>query len=115
MKMQRVSVTFERSVDVVLYVPENMPLEEIKKVADDLAFDGLRDWDPPEWEAVIGRRTPAEIPDEELTQGDPNKYGFRHCLSETLTAHDVLVINDDWDDMVSADDATWWIVKAETT
>lgn len=116
MKMQRVHVTFERSIDVVLYAPEGITGKEIEQIADDLVFDGLRDWDPPDWQAVVGRLEAVEIPDEELKTNTSVKYGYRFtsCASPKLAAPNALVLSDDRETMVDASDATWWIVEEET-
>ena len=110
MKMKRLSVTFERTLSVVVYAPENMSAEEVEEIAHDLAADGLRDWDADEWQASVGPAKEITIPDADLRQGPPNAYGYRRCLAPQLSGDSVVVVNDDRTDFVAPEDARWWVV-----
>ncbi len=111
MKMKRVLVTFEKTLDVRLYAPADMADADIEELARDLAMDGLRDWDAPEWEASVGQSREVTIPDTDLKCGPPTPgYGFRRCLTPQFQQDDALVVNDDRTDMVAPEDANWWVV-----
>lgn len=110
MKMQHVYIEFEKKIAVTVYVPEDTTAEQIEDIAKELAAEGLRDWDDPEWEPYVGVPYAEEIPDERLKRGPPNTYGYRPCLVEEFTEGDgALVLSDDKTDFVQPEDATWWI------
>lgn len=111
MKMKQVYIEFEKKIEVTAYVPEDMTKEDIAKLAQDVAWDGLRDWDDPDWEVYVGQILVEDIADETLKLGEPNKYGYRKCLSPALSTG--LVVNDSRDDLVQPEDATWWTKHQE--
>lgn len=114
MKMKQVYIEFEKKIEVTLWAPESMAEDQIREIANDVAADGLRDWDDPEWEVYVGQIRVEEVADETLKLGPPNKYGYRKCLAKELTTG--LVVNDEENDMVQPEDATWWVngtVEAE--
>lgn len=107
MKMKQIYVEFEKKIEVTLWAPEDMTTEDIAKLVQDVADDGLRDWDDPAWETYVGQIRVEDVSDETLKLGEPNKYGFRKCLSDELRTG--LVVSDERDDMVQPEDATWWV------
>ncbi len=111
MKIKKVHVRFERAIEVMVYCPEVTTENEIEDIANDLARNGLRGWDPDDWEAYVGRIQNVEINDDELKLGPPNSYGYRACLSQELSKDVSVVVNDEGDDFVCASDATWWVAK----
>lgn len=117
MKMKQVYIEFEKKIEVTVYVPEDTTSEEVERLANDLAADGLRNWDDPNWEVYVGQMHAEEIPDEKLKLGPPNRYGYRHCLVEEFTRGEgSLLLSDEGDDFVQPEDATWWVkhrVEAE--
>lgn len=111
MKMKKTTVSFERRIQVTVFAPEDADHDEICKIAENLAYDGLQGWEPREWEAYVDRISTITIPDDELKVGPPNRYGYRKCLSEAISGG--LVVSDDRSDIVDPSDATWWIAKDE--
>ena len=112
MKTRRVRVSFEKTIDITLYAPESMSLDQIEELAEEAARGGLRDWDEPEWFSSVFGMEVIEIPDGELRRGEPNKYGFKPIIEGSrLRREDVLVVNDEQDDIVSPEDASWWEVN----
>lgn len=109
MKMKEFHVEFTKKIEVTLYAPEDMSQADIRELAANVAFDGLRDWGEPDWECFVGRMNEVEVPEEELKLGEPNRFGFRPCLAPLLKGQDVVVVSDDRQDMVAAVDATWWV------
>jgi hypothetical protein len=110
MRMKKLSVTFERTISITVYAPEDMADAEIEDVAHDLAADGLRDWDPDDWEAQVSASKEVTIPDDVLRCSPPNAYGYRRCLVPQFNADQVVVVNDDRTDFVAPEDAQWWVV-----
>lgn len=113
MKMKKTSVTFQKEIVITLFVPEGMDDDEIQKIVDEVAQDGLRAWDDPAWEGWASKPVEITIPDEELKATKPNQYGYQRCLSKTLQQG--LVVNDDSTDIVCPEDATWWVTGLEET
>ena len=66
MKMKMVMVTWERSVDVLVYAPVDMADEDIRNAAIDTAETIDRDaWDVEDWQTIVGRSREIEVPDTE--------------------------------------------------
>lgn len=111
MKMQRFSVTFEATMDVVVYAPEGTTREQIQEIASGIAESpSIKGWEMPEFEAFVGTQVGVDIPDEERGRQPPNKYGFRKVADGPLSG-DAVVLSDEGDDLVCIEDATWWEAK----
>lgn len=106
-KMRSYVVTFERSLDIVVYCPEGTPTKEIEEIAQDIAHSGDldRDWDLPDWESYVSRDVKDVTVD--VTVSSPNKYGYRKLNSEILESDDSLALSDDRDLFVTLTDAKW--------
>ena len=114
MKMQRITLTFERTMTVVVYAPADLTDDVLVDIANETAKSGLDGWDPPDWEASVGMSTVVEVPASERTLDPPNKYGFQNVVEGSrLGREDTLVVNDARTDIVCTVDATWWIAKEE--
>lgn len=87
--MKYVSVTFERSITVPVYIPDDMQYAQVRDLARVLAGNGLHKWDPGPWEAVVG---PVRPTDPDVVEED----------------EDAMVVSDDRSDIVNPEDATWW-------
>ena len=110
MKLQRTTITFERTMTVVVYAPEDMSESVLQTIANDTARSDMRGWDPPDWEVCMGPSTLVEVPASERQLGEPNRYGFRLIASGSrLGREDTTVVNDAHDAFVCVEDATWWI------
>ena len=110
MKTRRVRVSFEKTIEITLYAPADMSLDQIEELARDEAASGLRGWDEPDWEVFVGRGEDIDIPDSECAKGPPNKYGFRNIIEGSrLRAEDVLTVSDNREAIVAPEDATWWM------
>lgn len=113
MKMQRTTLTFERTVTIVLYAPADLTDNIIMEIANETAKGGLDGWDPPDWEASVGASTVVDVPADERALDLPNKYGFQNVVEGSrLGREDTLVVNDARTDIVCAEDATWWVASA---
>lgn len=86
-------VTFERSMDITVYVPDDMPYSQVKDLAERLASTGLHDWEPGPWEALTSP----------LREVDPKK-----AREAILDDCELMVISDNRDDIVNSVDAIWW-------
>ena len=108
----RTSLTFDRTVSVVVYAPAGTTPEQLQKIGARIAHEGLDGWDPDPWEASIGPSEPVEVPASERTLEAPNHYGFRKVVEGSrLGREETLVLSDAKDDFVCTEDATWWIAK----
>jgi hypothetical protein len=108
----RTHLTFDRTVSVVVYAPAGTTPEQLRQIGARIADEGLDGWDPDPWEAFIGPSEPVEVPASERTLEAPNRYGFRKVVEGSrLGREETLVLSDAGDDLVCAEDATWWIAK----
>lgn len=117
MKMQRVNVTFEKSVDVVVYVPVGMSRADIEQAAR-LTAEGIdRDgWNVDDWATVVGRPHEEDVPDEECqNEMRPNRFGgtFAAVVQGSRLGKDgVMVLDDLREEFVNPEDASWWVADA---
>jgi len=110
----RTSLTFDRTVSVVVYAPAGTTPEQLHTIGARIADEGLDGWNPDPWEASIGPSEPVEVPASERTLGAPNRYGFRKVVEGSrFGREETLFLSDAGDDFVCAEDATWWIAKEE--
>jgi len=112
MKMIRTTVTFDRTLSVVVYAPEGTTPEQLKEIGAQIADDGLDGWDPDPWEAFVGPCETVEVPVRERTLRAPNQYGFQRVVEGSRLGRDeTLVLSDAGDDLVCAEDARWWMAE----
>lgn len=116
MKMKRVKVEFTKKIEVTVYVPETTTQREVVNVVQNLAFDGLHDWDEPSWSGFVGRLENVDVPDEHcVMETRPARFGTGTVTlpprDTTFTGEDVVVLDDDGTDLVSPTDATWWRIE----
>lgn len=115
MKMQRVNVTWEKTVDVVVYVPVGMSRAEIEQVARNTA-DGIeRDgWNVDDWTTLVGTPREEDVPDEECrNELRPNRFGGTFTAvvqGSRLGQTNVMVLDDQREEFVNPEDASWWAV-----
>jgi len=115
--MKRVNVTWEKTVQVTLYVPTDMDKHELLAIAEETADSIDRDgWDA-EWETHISRSEDMDLPDAECRFVEKqNRYGhtFRTVVEGSrLASGDVMVLSDERDELVNPEDATWWVAPTE--
>lgn len=120
MKMKRVKVEFTKKIEVTVYVPETTTPMKACEVASNLAYDGLRDWDEPDWETWVAKPDEVDVPDDHcVPETRPARYGGGTFtgpkVGTTFHKIDVLVMNDDGDDFVDPMDATWWRIETPST
>lgn len=111
MKMKMVMVTWERSVDVLVYAPVDMADEDIRNAAIDTAETIDREaWDVDDWQTIVGRTREVEVPDAEcaVELAAPGRW-VRVVEGSRLRNHGVMVLNDARDELVNPEDATWWV------
>lgn len=111
MKMKMVMVTWERSVDVLVYAPVDMADEDIRNAAIDTAETIDREaWDVDDWQTIVGRTREVEVPDAEcaVVPAAPGRW-VRVVEGSRLRNHGVMVLNDARDELVNPEDATWWV------
>jgi hypothetical protein len=90
--MKRALVTFMKEMDVTVYVPDDCDEAELRRVAEEVAAGGMREWDDPDWEVdMVGKLKEADTP--------PSSRNDHVCLSDSR------------DDIIAPEDASWW--KAE--
>lgn len=112
MKLQKVRITFERSIEIEVYAPEDADADALASIAAEIADGDMRDWDPTPWNAFVGPSQFVEVSDDQRALGPPNKYGFRSVVKGSPLAQDaVLVLSDAADDFVCPEDATWWVAE----
>jgi len=117
MKMKRVSVTWEKTVAVTLYVPSDMDDKSIRRIAEDTADRIDSDGWEAEWDTILGRIEEEDVPDAECrVVSKQNRYGGTYEVAvegSRLRRADVMVMGDDRDEVVNPPDATWWLVPAK--
>ncbi len=86
--MKCANVTFTKEMSVTVFVPDDCDDAELRRVAEEIAAGGMREWDDPDWEVSAGKL--------QKTSSLPNPNDDHVCLS------------DDRDDIVSPIDANWW-------
>jgi hypothetical protein len=115
--MRRVSVTWEKVVEVTLYVPSDMDDKSIRGIAQATADDIDRYGWEADWDTVLGRVEDVDVPDEECrVTTKQNRYGGTYEVAvegSRLRRADVMVMGDDRDEVVNPPDATWWLVPAQ--
>ena len=86
MKMKQAEVVWTKQIKVTIYAPEDMTAKDVRRLAWVVSVDGLRDWDEPAWSTLVG-----VVRDVDLVM--PGE----------------VVVSDTRDDLVLAEDATWWV------
>jgi hypothetical protein len=114
MRMKRFSVTFEASMDIVVYAPEDTDVSTIQELAEDIAADHkYGGWEFPDFEARVGRAQTVEVPAEER-QVTSNR-GRSTPASARFRGEETMMLSDSGDDIVSPEDASWWVATPEQT
>lgn len=116
MKMRRVSVRWEKVVEVMLYVPEDMLSGDIRSIAQVTAGDIDRYGWEADWATILGRVEDVDVPDEECrVTTKESRYGpYADAVAGSrFAADEAMVISDDRDELVNPPDATWWVVPAK--
>jgi hypothetical protein len=118
MKMKRTTVTWEKTVSVVLYVPEDMDDHSIRFIAENTADDIDREgWDV-SWETHVSRAEAVEVPDEACAVvARKNRYGGTFSVpveNSVFAKDDVMVADDERETFVNPTDATWWLARSES-
>ena len=112
MKFQRVEMRFEKVERFYGMIPMDMTLDDVKRIAKEMADDGLRDFDGATWHAEVKPLDTIEIPDEDCRLV-PHKYGYKLAKPEVLNSATTLVLSDERDTFVNAEDAQWWTLSDE--
>ena len=91
--MKSVTLYLQKIVELTVIVPDAMRVEELQRVAENVAadfdFDETFDLEDIEWAVELGR---SDVID---TMPAPDEDG-------------VVVLSDDGEDFVNSADATWW-------
>jgi hypothetical protein len=113
MKFQRVELTFRKVEWFYGLIPDGMTVKEIETVAKEMADDGLRDFDGATWQAEVKPFDTIEIPDEDCRLV-PHRSGYYRLAKPTVfQVSPTLVLSDDHDTFVNAEDAQWWTLSDE--
>ena len=114
MRMKRFSVTFEASMDIVVYAPEDTDVSTVRELAEDIAADSkYGGWEFPEFEARVVSASTVDVPAEE--RQIKVDHGWSHPTSKRFLAESATVLSDSGDDIVSPADAAWWVATPEQT
>lgn len=114
MRMKRFSVTFEASMSIIVFAPEDTDVSTIQSLAEDIAADHkYGGWEFPDFEAHIDSAQTVEVPadDRQVT----SNRGRSTPASARFRGEDITVLSDSGDDIVSPADATWWVATPEQT
>jgi hypothetical protein len=111
--MKQVSVTWEKTVEATVFVPEDMDERTLRRVLNDAAYTiDSEGWDV-EWVAFSTTPETVEVPDAEcvLVEVTSSKGFAYHTPIETSRFSDdtVMVVDDARETVVNPVDATWWI------
>ena len=110
MKLKRVTVRWEKAVEVDVFVPESMSDAQVLTVAQDTNVDT---WDDEGWEAWISATHRVELLEEHRRMAPrPNRL---HDVvpGSALDVPGALILSDDRDEFVHPTDASWWLNEGE--
>ena len=118
MKMKQVSVTWEKTVEATVFVPEDMDERAIRHLMEDTAYNiDSEGWDV-EWVTFVTTPEVVEVPDAECALVEvTSSTGFKyHTPVETgrFSEDTVLVADDAREAVVNPVDATWWLASNVT-
>lgn len=110
MKMKRVSVKWEKTVEVVVYLPEDMSDREAIVVARETADTIDRDgWDV-EWDTFVMPSEVVDVPDaERAVTSSPGGRWLQPVEGSRFRHEDVMVVDDEREAVVNPMDAAWWV------
>lgn len=114
-RMKQVQVTWEKTVTVTVFAPEDMSDEDIERLAQRTADSIDREWTPPDWETVLTSVSTVEVSDTERTvETKRNKFGYP-CLvvRGRFSNEEACAVSDDRKKMVNMTDAKWWMHLAD--
>lgn len=117
MKMKQVSVTWEKTVEATIFVPEDMDERSIRRLVEDTAYNiDSEGWDV-EWVTFATTPEVVEVPDAECALVEvTSSTGFKYHApvdSSRFSDDNVMVADDARETVVNPVDATWWIVRTE--
>ena len=110
MKMKRVSVRWEKTVEVVVYLPEDMSDRDLSDIARETADSIDRDgWDV-EWDTFVMPSEVVDVPDgERAVTSSPGGRWLQPVEGSRFRRDDVMVVGDGREDVVNPMDAGWWV------
>jgi len=112
MRMKRFSVTFEASMDIVVYAPADTDVSTVRELAEDIAADSkYGGWEFPDFEARVVSASTVDVPAEERQVRV--YYGRSHPTSKRFLAESATVLSDSGEEIVSPSDAKWWVATPE--
>lgn len=112
MKMKRVTVTWEKVVDAVVYVPEDMDDETIEDLARETAESIDRDGWEADWDTNISSIEAVDVPDEECRlEAVPGSPWRRPPVGSRFRSPVAMVTDDMGEEFVQPEDAKWWLVQ----
>lgn len=116
MKMKRVTVTWEKKVDAIVYVPEDMDDDAVRALAHETAESIDRDgWDC-DWDTFVSRYEDIDVPDEECRVEMGPSIRYPRVVAGSRFRHaDAMVVDDEGASLVQPEDATWWLAPATET
>ena len=110
-RMKQVRVTWEKSLTVTVFAPEDMSDEDIERLARRTSDTLDREWNPPEWETNLDSVSTVEVPDEERNvEVKRNKYGYPCLVTRgRFNTEEACAVSDDRKKVVTPADAKWWM------
>ena len=110
MRMKCVVVTWEKIVDAVVYVPEDMPDTEVEAVARETTRRIDRDgWDVG-WDTIVRTSEILDVPDAECAvSATPGGRWLRPVEGSRFRNNTAMVVDDERGALVHAEDAAWWL------
>jgi hypothetical protein len=110
-RMKQIRVTWEKSMAVTVFAPEDMSDEDIERLAQRTAYSLDREWNPPDWETNVGSVNTVEVSDEERTvEVKRNQYGYPCLVARgRFTPDTACAVSDDRQQLVNPTDAKWWM------
>lgn len=112
-RMKQVQVTWEKSMTVTVFAPEDMSDGDIERLARRTSGSLDREWNPPEWGTTLDSVSTVEVPAEERTvEVKRNKYGFPCVVARgrfNTPGGKECVVSDDRKNLVTPADARWWM------
>jgi hypothetical protein len=112
MRMKRFSVTFEASMDIVVYAPEDTDVSTVRELAEDIAADSkYGGWEFPDFEARIVSASTVDVPAEERQVRVDR--GWSNPTSKRFLAESAMMLSDSGEEIVLPSDAKWWVATPE--
>lgn len=113
--MKQVSVTWEKTVEATVFVPEDMDERAIRHLMEDTAYNiDSEGWDV-EWVTFVTTPEVVEVPDAECALVEvTSSTGFKYHTpvdSSRFSEDTVMVADDAREAVVNPVDATWWLAS----